>query len=354
MLEVLKKYCQELQPGDYVPSHHELARDFGVSTRSVRWALDELNRQGIIVRRQGARTQVAYPESTPASAAPIAMRATEVKNRVIVAIVVPDHALFDQAMQLLVEQAKTQGITVFCHLLPECEIDDSKLVLPQLQEEPLGFIVFRRDMTPLAERLHREGRRVVLMATPFSNRMPSVPTVYGNHRHGGYLATRHLIDLGHRRIGCCAYGDWEQTLRGQGHQRAMREATQRGLDVRDFLIPLGQFDRDPAYVESVFRGPEAPTGLVVWNDHEAIAVLGHLNRLGIRVPQDVSIVGYDNLPEGQAVHPAFTTVHSSIEQQLDAAISLLTDETPPPTLHQLVIQPTLIPRESSAAAEGGR
>jgi LacI family transcriptional regulator len=105
----------------------------------------------------------------------------------------------------------------------------------------------------------------------------------------------------------------------------------------------------PELVRGYFEGPQAPTAVLAWNDHEAVALLGHLARAGLRVPQDVSLVGYDNLSEGQLVHPALTTVETAVEQQLRAALEILTCETPVSPHHSVVVLPHLIPRDSSAA-----
>lgn len=350
VLEVLRNYCQELKPGDLVPPHQQLMRRFDASERSVRWALDELRRQGRIVRRRGARTVVAdLSENLNSNGAHdlSAAQPTENQTRTIVAIAIPDYALFDQAMELLVQQAKTDDISVLCHLLHR---NDVEAELPQITRKPLGFIVFRRELLPLAEKLHAAGHKVVSLATPYVGVTPAVPVVYGDHEYGGYLATKHLIELGHRRIAFCAYDDVQQTMRWQGHQRALREATKRGLEVQESFLDLHEIETwkdNPASGEAILRSSDAPTGLVLWNDHEAVMVMGQLSRLGLRVPQDVSIVGYDNLREGQLLHPALTSVHSSMEQQLQAAINLLTRDSMPSVPYQLVVQPTLICRDSS-------
>lgn len=60
----------------------------------------------------------------------------------------------------------------------------------------------------------------------------------------------------------------------------------------------------------------------------SVELLGMLARVGIKVPDEVSLVGYDNLPEGQGMHPALTTIDGAIDQQLQAALTLLTQPVP--------------------------
>lgn len=361
VLQVLTDFCDSLQPGDLVPTYHDLMRRFDASERAVRWALDELRRQGKIVRRQGARTYVAEPQKRAALTSPYSqgnavtagtpletsVGATE--TRTVITIAIPDHAVFDQAITLLVEQAKNEDLSLMCHVLPEALENISQL--PQIAHAPLGFILFRRDLLPLAEQLYAAGHRVVLMGTPYADVTPGVPVIYGDQEYGGYLATSHLIELGHRRLAFCAFADCEKTLRWQGHHRAIREAARRGIPVEVRFLDIEEvrtWKENPAPGEAIFRDEAAPTGVVVWNDHEAATLMGQLNRLGLRIPQDVSIVGYDNLREGQLLHPALTTVHSPMEQQLQAALNLLMRSNPPSAPYQLVVLPTLTIRDSTS------
>jgi DNA-binding LacI/PurR family transcriptional regulator len=89
--------------------------------------------------------------------------------------------------------------------------------------------------------------------------------------------------------------------------------------------------------------------VVAWNDHEALSLLRTLHRAGVRVPEEVSLVGYDALPEGAMVHPALTTVDPQVDGQLQAALTLLRRSIAPPASHSTVIVPSIVVRESSAA-----
>lgn len=365
VLQVLSDFCDSLHPGDTVPTYYELMRRFNASERAVRGALDELHREGKIVRRQGARTYIAdkkaenrvqtgheLPEPIKAhlnGKETTHWNVSPEETRTVVAVAVPDHALFDQAMRLLGEQAKIRDLSLMCHILPDAVTNVGQL--PQIAHEPLGFLLFRRELLPLAEQLYAVGHRVVLVGTPFTEVNPAVPVIYGDQEHGGYLATKHLIDLGHRRLAFCAFADYQKTLRWRGHESAVREASKQGIEVQTSVLDLEvmrTWKENPALGKAVFHRPDAPTGLIVWNDHEAALIMGGLTRLGLRVPQDISIVGYDNLREGQFLYPSLTTVHSPIEQQLQAALNLLVRPQLPSVPYQVIVVPTLICRDSSA------
>jgi len=358
VLSSLDGLCGELRPGDLFPPHQELMKRLDASERAVRWALDELRRQGKIVRRQGAGTFVAELKPEPAQSevsngAGSLLPSTMSDAGTIVAIATPDHGYYDLAMKLLFHQAEAAGFGVAYRLVDAAA---SRLpALPKLKDGPLGFIVFRFDLAPLAQQLQQAGHRVVLMGAPLVDQELGVPNVYGDHEVGGYLATKHLIDLGHRRIGYIGDVKTQRTLRWQGHLRAIRESRRCGHDVSDAFIPLKEmlaWKTDLARGREYLSQSDAPTGLVGWNDQEALVLLGLLSRMGLRVPEDISVVGYDNLPESEWGHPSLTTVNGGVDQQLRGALNVLTRAAPVSPHYNLVVVPTLIARESSGSHAG--
>lgn len=347
VLGALQGLCASLQPGDTIPTHRELMQQFGVSERAMRWALDELRRQGTIIRRQGATTIVAQ-RSAKSSANQDMTRAATIESNTIVAIGPHDYSFFDRCMNLVLRQAESAGRTLTCRLY-EPDSDPAAFHIGQ----PTSVLLFSYRLMPLGKRLQAEGNRIVIVGSPPADGLPEVPCVYADQEQGGYLVVRHLLELGHRRI---AVGYDQRSLRWRGHERALREARTKG---RVGVVAFSElswddvgdsWQRDPHLAAEYFRQPDAPTAVATWNDHEAAALLAVLTRAGIKVPDQVSLVGFDNLPEGQMVHPPLTTVDSAIEQQLQAAIGLLTRPATPPSSHMVVVLPTLVGRESSATA----
>jgi len=222
--------------------------------------------------------------------------------------------------------------------------------VPHSTDSPCGYIVFRHDFQPLAKRLLDAGHRVVLVGALDANALPDVPNVFGDQEQGGYLATQHLLELGHRKLAFFGDSRVMRTQRWSGHQRALREARRSGLEFAASYFNLEEIELwrgDLARARAYFASPEAPTGIVAWNDHEAVGLLTLMQRIGVRVPEDVSLVGYDNLPEGRHVHPTLTTLDTALTAQVKAALSLLTREVPAPATFQTVVMPTLIRREST-------
>ena len=347
VLGALEGLCASLQPGDMIPTHRELMQQLGASERAVRWALDELRRQGVIIRRQGASTIVAERPAR-GRAAQGRNSAADVTSATIVAIGLHDYSFYDRCMHLVLRQAESAGLTLMCRL---CEPDTNPMAFHIGQ--PTGVLLFGYPLIPLGKRLQEEGHRVVIVGSAPAEGLAEVPSVYADPEQGGYLVTRHLLELGHRRI---AFGYDRQSPRWRGHERALREARARvkSGDVTLTELHWGEvgdaWQREPQLAAAYFRQADAPTAVAAWNDHAAAALLAVLIRAGIKVPEQVSLVGFDNLPESQLVYPPLTTVDSAIEQQLQAALSLLTKPVALPSSHTVVVLPTLIGRESSASA----
>jgi len=354
VMSELERLHGTLRAGEPFPSQRELMGRLDASERIVRGALDELHRQGKIIRRLGRGGSVVAERPEPnahhvnGAAHPTRHSAARhLEQRSILAICEPDAGIFDQAMRTLASQAKSFQAVVHCQFMWSGEAD--RFAVPPLGDEPLSFVLFRRQFLPLAERLHAAGHRVVFVGTPYADASPEVSSVHGDQEHGGYLAAKHLLELGHRRIGFHFTGDFHCLRRWVGCRRAMEDFRGGGLEISHEILDLGMAEvwkHQPQLVRSYFARADAPTCMVAWNDTEAVRLLTLLLNSGIRVPEDVSLIGYDNLDMGAEIHPSLSTVDGVLETQIQSALRLLTQ--PKAGLHHVVVTPTLVPRQSTA------
>ncbi|QHC69423.1 substrate-binding domain-containing protein [Rathayibacter sp. VKM Ac-2801] len=141
---------------------------------------------------------------------------------------------------------------------------------------------------------------------------------------GAQLATSHLIGLGHRRIGFVAgRPDLESShRRGAGYQRALADA---GLSYDPALVRVGYYRHDPSLVAAheLLLLPDRPTAVFAANDASAIAVIEAARALGLSVPGQLSVVGYDDVPDASRVVPALTTVRQPLHRVGRAAARAL-------------------------------
>jgi LacI family transcriptional regulator len=163
----------------------------------------------------------------------------------------------------------------------------------------------------------------IVVVDPHTGRA-DIPTVDADNLRGGYLAARHLIDLGHRRIGMITGRPdlMSAQLREKGFRAAFAEA---GIAVDESLFASGEFDPETAEpaAESLLRLPDPPTAVFAANDATALITLAVAQRLGLQVPHDLSIVGFDNVSDGAMSSPPLTTVEQPLREMGHRAIDLL-------------------------------
>lgn len=163
------------------------------------------------------------------------------------------------------------------------------------------------------------------------------PTVDSDNLTGALLATRHLIELGHRRIGFIAGREdlASSALREAGYRRALEEA---GIAYDPAVVRTGDYRLDSSRTSAteLLTLTDRPTALFAANDISAIGAMEVAKALGIDVPGDLSIVGFDDIPESMSTTPQLTTIHQPIQAMGAAAIAMLIellDEHPLATTH---------------------
>ncbi|WP_064609127.1 substrate-binding domain-containing protein [Photobacterium sp. J15] len=176
--------------------------------------------------------------------------------------------------------------------------------------------------------------------------------IQDNSHHGGYLATRHLIEKGHTKIGCLT-GPLDKLPAQQrlsGFAQAMEEA---GLEINKQWIVSGSFEcegGEQAFNEIYERGP-LPTALFVCNDMMAMGVINTAHKKGLSVPDDISIIGYDDIKLAKYITPSLTTIHQPKHRLGQQAVDTLLDKIQNKRASNRVIQlePTLVERDSVKA-----
>lgn len=182
----------------------------------------------------------------------------------------------------------------------------------------------------------------------------AVPHVVGDDEVGGLLATTHLLELGHRAIGFIGGTASATTTAGRlaGYRRGFER---HGIGVDESFVTTGSFDvlsgSDGA--RRILDGDRRPTALFVADDTMALGAMRVLWERGLRVPDDFSIVGYNDLPYASVATPALTTVRIDLQRMGWQAANLLlalldADESgETPTLAE-VLPPKLVVRETTA------
>lgn len=169
---------------------------------------------------------------------------------------------------------------------------------------------------------------------------------------GGYQATRHLIELGHRRIGCIAGPSvtTPSAERVTGYRRALSEA---GLPYEETLVVRGDFQFAGGYegAQALLSLPEPPTAIFACNDLMAVGAIAAAAALGRRVPDDLSVVGFDDTILASYITPALTTVAQPIADIGRLATEMVLQRVQAPTDPPVrrVLPTRLVVRQSTRA-----
>ena len=143
---------------------------------------------------------------------------------------------------------------------------------------------------------------------------------------GGYLAGEHLINLGHRRIACLV-GPSDLTPsagRIAGFRRALADAD-LAVAAEALVRGNGRPDGGAAAAQQLLEQELDVTAIFAFNDQMATGAVGTLQRAGLRVPEDISVVGFDDIPQSSAIFPALTTVAQPIGEMGTIGVRLLLD-----------------------------
>ena len=284
------------------------------------------------MRRPGSGTYVTDPRERGGNA-PDTSAAPLVQSRTIAALA--PHFFAASYLRLCADtlsaRAEAANLSLVCHANPTDNLQFIEALRPR------GFVLFSYPMAGIGEQLIARGHRAVVVGSPPAGVDPTLPSVFADHEIGGHLAAGHLLELGHRRIAFAFDTQmrypYRQHPRWTGHQQALEEVRNAGEMVLDTVIDaamLTAWRKDASLTTAYFRRSDSPTGITVWNDSTAIVLLGILHRAGLRVPDDVSVIGFDALPEGADSIPPLTTVDQHVAWQMQTVLRLLTRSAPPP------------------------
>ena len=210
-----------------------------------------------------------------------------------------------------------------------------------------GALVLRDEGDPLAADL---AHRHLPCVRFFCRGEGDAPFVDADNYSGGRLATRHLLDLGHRRVAMVRGPQRSHSSNDRyvGYRDALEGAGVGVAPERVVSIPSALSDIEP--LRRLMGAPDRPTAIFCWSDEVALAALPLLRDLGLRVPEDVSLVGFDSLAASERSAPALTSVRQPIFEMAGQAtrllVGLVLGEAPSP--RQILVPLSLDVRRSTA------
>jgi len=193
-----------------------------------------------------------------------------------------------------------------------------------LTRRPAGVVsVFSGPDSVQMDQLEDHGIPLVLV-DPTGEPIHDLPSVGASNWSGGLVATRHLLQLGHRRIATITgpAGVLCSRARLDGYTAALDSA---GVPFDPALVCEGDFQPQDGLIHGrrLLRMPDPPTAIITGNDLQALGVYQAAGEAGKRIPDDLSVVGFDDLPTVQWLSPPLTTIRQPLTEMAAAAATMV-------------------------------
>jgi LacI family xylobiose transport system transcriptional regulator len=224
-----------------------------------------------------------------------------------------------------------------------------------LQRSPVGIVLVFSELPADMRRALATRSIPFVILDPAGDPAPDVPAVGSANWAGGLAAVRHLIELGHRKIAVIS-GPEDMMCshaRVDGYRSAMNAA---GLPVREEWIRYGDFHLEGGARHSteLLELEDPPTAIFAGSDLQALGVFETARARGLRVPDDISVVGYDDIPLAQWVSPRLTTVHQPLQVmgREAALLAIRLSSGPVNPTPRMDLATSLVVRDSTAPPRG--
>jgi LacI family transcriptional regulator len=257
---------------------------------------------------------------------------------------------FMELIHYIEDKCRKRGIALLVHALPADQAEAGIAALEQ--EHPAqGLILLGTNLTPKqVEAIAARHRNLIVLDTCHDTL--SANFVVMNNTQGAYLAARHLIDQGHQRIGIVQSNVRMHNFdaRQHGFKQALAQAELQVRPEHVFTVSPTVVSVQEELVETLrSRQDGLPTALFCECDYIAISVIKSLAELGLRVPHDISVIGFDNIHESMVISPELTTVHVEKEAMAALAVARLVEpaSTLPGITSKTVVDTRLVVRRST-------
>ncbi|OGU13747.1 MAG: hypothetical protein A2076_15215 [Geobacteraceae bacterium GWC2_53_11] len=344
--------AMELKSGDQLQSHAELAAAYNVSLITVKKALATMIYEGVVYSRVGKGTYVAKP-----------VPRTTRREHQTVGLVLRDirSPFFSRVMHSVEDTAYELGYHVLIsNSSGKAEREEAQIARFRkfgVDGMIIASMTHKYHATPTIRRILHEGFPFVMVSYIADE---NIPFVGSDHELGGFIATEHLIKLGYQRIGYIngEKGNMVGELRGRGYTRALRSHGKR-VDTRlvFHLRKRGEwYDYQSGYeIGRRFKSfALKPDAFFVYNDLSALGFENAILEQGLNIPDDVAIIGFDDIERGQYAAVPLTTIRQPTDVIGQKAVELLVGKMEGKEIPlRQILKPELIVRESCSRTKIG-
>ncbi len=338
----------ELKIGEQLQSHKLLAKEYNVSLITIKSALSTLIDEGYLYSRVGKGTFVAKKngDASITRHSSIGMVLQHLKD-----------PFFSLIAQIVEEKAYTKNFNILLsNSSSQIEKEEGQIKhFRELGVKGLIIATLRKELQapPIIRKLHNDNFPYVMISYIADADIWYVGT---DHELGAYLATKHLIDLGHTKIGYLSpKTNPLDTIRFKGYKKTLEEA---GIEYNEtFRLSKNTRDTLISYEAGYELGDrfheldEKPTAYFTYDDTSALGFMKRVQELGYRIPEDLALVGYDDIDQAKYASSPLTTIHQPVEKIGEAAIDKLIKRIEGEKAEvRTLFEPHLVIRESCGAA----
>ena len=336
-----------------MPTIHDVARRAGVSISTVSHVINETRHVNSATRERVLAAMVELNYQPNRLARSLRNRRTHTLGVLLPNSANPffaqvllgiEAACFDHGYNFILGNANelAERELAYLDVLLSKQVDGILLVSTGAYEEALSFLSTRGAPVVMVDR------------SPGPAYCETIDTVFTDNHGGGRLATEYLLGLGHRRIACISGPSLLTSSAGRvdGYREALAAA---GAAVDETLIVPGDFQHESGYqaCRALMALPQPPSAIFVCNDLMAVGALCAIHEAGLRVPEDVSVIGFDNIALSSYSVPRLTTIAQPTEQlgrtAVDLMLGRLAEREAPAHNERLPVW--LIERDSCAALD---
>lgn len=325
--------------GDQLPAIRGFAEHLGVNFNTLRGVYKQLEHDGYVLSERGRGTTVLNYRQARGRTVRTASRSFSV------GVIIPTHLEFYTPFLNALDSSSSDPSLLFI-CVADRDPNRGLSYMDQLIAKQVDGVIVAGEMVPDDIDMARISTPTVFADYPGA---PG-PCVLFDHEQGSFLATAHLLEHGHRRVGFVTppLGSPSVEPKHRGFLRATRAA---GLTESDVIIETADdFGVEPGYASGLrlLSRRDRPTGVATASDSLAIGVLRAARELGIAVPDELAVVGNDNIASGQDTAPPLTTVDAPAAQLGSESIIMLEQLIAGHDLQQHVVTLAthLVPRRS--------
>lgn len=332
------------------PTLAEIARVAGVSMMTASRAVN--NQPGVSDEKRAEILRIADDLGYVANRA--AQRLSGGRSHVI-GVIAQLHTLFTSELVLGIGSAgRAANYEMLVYSLSDADNRPPGPILDLLSQIVDGVIVILPFQSDYLASLSDAKLPIVTIDEGNDSLFPKIMT---DNYQGARLAVEHLADLGHRRIGFIAGNEGLASARDRA--RAFHDMrAQHGLDADPELVVHGNFMQQGGFLaaQRLMRLSEPPTAIFAANDMSAVGAMAAIRESKRSVPQDVSLIGFDDVSIASHVHPALTTIRQPLTQMSRAAVNtllaMISGIAPP--AERIFLQPELILRGTTHPHRTGK